>query len=119
VVLIVFGLILYADNPGLDGAESDVRSLISDAMDGDMPAEAQIRSGVAVAALALVLLSAVVIALGMTSRTGRGVKGASIVAAVAGVAATVSIMVFGGLALVVVGAVVAFIGGILLRASTP
>jgi hypothetical protein len=119
LVLIVLGVIVYADNPGLDGAEADVRSLISDAMDGSMPAEAQIRSGVAVTALALVLLSAAVIALGMTSRTGRGVKGASIVAAVAGVAATVSSMVFGGLALVVAGAVVAFIGGILLRASSP
>jgi hypothetical protein len=33
------------------------------------------------------------------------------------VAATVAVMVFGGLALVLIGAVVAFIGGILLRAS--
>jgi hypothetical protein len=70
-----------------------------------------------VTALGIVLLAAVIIALGMTSSTGRGVKGGAIFAALGGVAATVAVMVFGGLALVLIGAVVAFIGGILLRAS--
>ena len=119
VVLIVLGVIVYAVNPSLDGAEADVRSLISDAMDGSTPDEAEIRTGVAVTALGLVLLCAALITLGMTSRTGRGVKGGSIFAALFGVAATVSLMVFGGLALVIIGAVVAFIGGILLRAASP
>jgi hypothetical protein len=117
VVLIVLGVIVYRVNPALDGAEADVRSLIEDAMDGSTPAEAEIRTGVAVTALGIVLLAAVIIALGMTSSTGRGVKGGAIFAALGGVAATVAVMVFGGLALVLIGAVVAFIGGILLRAS--
>jgi hypothetical protein len=117
VVLIVLGVIVYRVNPAMDGAEAGVRSLISDAMDGSTPAEAEIRTGVAVTALGIVLLSAVIIALGMTSSTGRGVKGGAIFAALGAVAATVGIMVFGGLALVLIGAVVAFIGGILLRAS--
>ena len=118
VVLIVLGVIVYVDDPRGAGAEGDIRALITAAMDGSMPADEQVRTGIAVAALAVVLLCAFVIALGMTSRTGRGVKGASIVAALGGVAATVSSMVFGGLVLVVAGAVIAFIGGILLRAST-
>jgi hypothetical protein len=63
----------------------------------------------------VVLLSAVVMLFGLIGRTGRSVRIAAIFAALAAVGATVSGEVPGGIALVLAGAVLAFVGGILLR----
>ena len=116
-LLAVVGVLLATDDPELAGAESAVRSVIEDAQSGSMPGEDEIRLVVAVVALGIVLLSAVIMLFGLAGTTGRSIRVAAVLAALAAVAATVSTGVMGGIALVLVGAVLAFVGGILVRSA--
>jgi hypothetical protein len=114
-LLAVLGVLLYRGEPELSGVEGAVRSLIDDARSQSTPDADEIRLVVAVGALGLVLLCAVLMLFGLIGTTGRSIRIASIVAALAAVGATMSSGVAGGIALVLVGAVVAFVGGILVR----
>jgi hypothetical protein len=115
VLLVVLGVLRYARGLELSSLEAAVRSLIKDADSQSTPAEDQVRLVVAAAALGVVLLSAVMMLFGLIGTTGRLVRIASIFAALAAVGAALSSPVTGGLALILVGAVLAFVGGILLR----
>jgi hypothetical protein len=113
--LAVLGVLLYRGEPELSGVEAAVRSLIDDAQSESTPDAGRIRLVVAILALGVVLLCSVVMLFGLIGTTGRSVRIASVVAALAAVGATVSSGVMGGIALVLVGAVLAFVGGILVR----
>lgn len=115
VLLTVLGVLRYASVPELSGVEAAVRALIDDAESQSNPAEDQIRIVVAAAALGVVLLCAVMMLFGLIGTTGRSVRIASILAALAAIGATVSSRVTGGLALVLMGSALAFVGGILVR----
>ncbi len=114
VLLTLLGVLRYASElpPGVEDA---VRSLVTDAQSGSTPADDQVRLVVAAAALGVVLLCSVMMLFGLIGTTGRSVRIAAVLAALAAVGATVSSRVTGGLVLVLVGAAVAFVGGILIR----
>jgi hypothetical protein len=114
-LLVVVGVVMYADTPPIEGAEGSVRSLVDAAGAGRMPDEPSIRVAVAVVALALALLCVAFMLLGLTGRSGKAIRAGAIVAGLCGVAATVSLEVAGGVVLVVAGAVLAFVGGVLAR----
>ena len=66
----------------------------------------------------MVLLCVVMMLFGLIGTTGRSIRIASILAALAAVGALVASPVAGGLALILIGAVLAFVGGILLRPAS-
>jgi hypothetical protein len=115
VLLVVLGVQRYASDLGLSNVEAAVRSLIDDAQSRSSPAEDQVRLVVAAAALGVVLLCAVIMLFGLIGTTGRSVRIASVLAALAAVGATVSSRITGGMVVILIGAVLAFVGGILMR----
>ncbi len=114
-LLVALGVWGYTGESEVSGVESAVRSLIDDAESQSTPDAVHVRLVVAAAALGVVLLAAVVMLFGLIGKTGRSVRIASVLAALAVVVATVSSRVTGGIALVLVGAVIAFVGGIVMR----
>ncbi|MDO9457440.1 MAG: hypothetical protein Q7T52_15200, partial [Nocardioides sp.] len=119
VVLVALGTVVEVDDTGLDTPEAVVRVIVDDVQSGNTPASEVIRAAVVVAALAFVLLAIVMMLFGLVGTTGRGLRVGGIVAALFGAAAIVALSAegVGGWALVVAGSAVAFVGGIMVRAS--
>ncbi len=117
-LLVLVGIVLFTDTVDRQSVEDAVRSLVANAEDGTTPEEGPIRTAAAAAALVLCFLFAVMIAFGSTSRTGRAARAGAVVAVLMGIVVAVATTVAGaGLIVVLVGAVVAFTGGILLRSG--
>jgi hypothetical protein len=115
VLLVVLGVLRYADDLPTSDVEDAVRALVDDAQSKSTPDDGQVGLVGAVAALGVVLLCAVMMLFGLIGTTGKSIRVASVLAALAAVGAMVASPVRTGFALILVGAVLAFVGGILLR----
>jgi len=120
IVLVGLGALLALDGLDVMRADGVVRELIRNAEGNDRPAGDNVRAAVVVVSLAFVLLSLVMMLFGLVGTTGRGVRAGAVVAALfagaALVAGTTLVGVsVGGFGLVLAGAVVAFVGGVLIR----
>ncbi|WP_182380305.1 hypothetical protein [Nocardioides sp. WS12] len=116
VCVILPGIILWAMAPEFDSStiESAVRQVADEANAGQMPNSDAVMTTAAGALLALLVLSTALMLLGLTGG-GRLVRTGAIVAAACGVGVLVASSVPIGLPFVVVGSVVAFAGGVMLR----
>ena len=117
-LLTVLGVMSYVNELPTSDVEGAVRSLVNDAQDESRPDEGQVGLVGAVAALGVVLLCVVMMLFGLIGTTGKSIRVASILAALAAVGALVASPVAGGFALILIGAVLAFVGGILLRPAS-
>jgi hypothetical protein len=127
VIALVSGALVWASDRDLENVDGAVRQLVSDAMNNDMPSATNIVAASAAALMALIALSALLMLLGLTG-AGRLVRISAIFSALCGVGVMAAAplaaavdhdtgidFVAAGLALVVGGAVIAFVGGVLLK----
>ncbi|THJ03818.1 hypothetical protein E7Z54_09375 [Nocardioides sp.] len=116
VCVLLPGVVLWLNDPQLDPStiEGVVRQLVDDAQSQRRPATGNVMTAVAAAFLLLLLLCTALMLLGLTGG-GRMVRFAAIVAAVSGVGVLVGSGAGVGLPFALVGAVIAFAGGVMLR----
>jgi hypothetical protein len=119
VVLVGLGAFLEVHDLGLDTPEAVTRAIVDEAQSGSMPSTALIRAAVAIVSLALVLLGLVMMLFGLVGTTGRGLRVGGVFAALFSGAAIAALMAegVGGFWLAIAGAVIAFVGGIMIRSA--
>jgi hypothetical protein len=127
VIVLMPGVVIWARDDTIDGADSAVDRLVGNAMDQTMPTAVDVVAVTVAALLVLIVLSAALMLLGLTG-AGRLVRAAAVFALLWGaavMAAAPSARLVGSdtgigfepaaLVLVAVGSAIAFIGGVLLR----
>ena len=90
VLLVVLGVMEYADGLQHSDVDGAVGDLVDDAKERSTPDDKQAELVGAVAALGVVLLASVIMLFGLIGRTGRSIRIASIFAALAAVGAMVA-----------------------------
>lgn len=116
VCILLPGVVLWLNDPRLDPStiEGVARQLVDDAQSQRMPSTDNVMTAVAGALLVLLLLCAALMLLGLTG-AGRMVRFAAIVAAISSIGVLVGSGVAVGLPFALVGTVIAFAGGVMLR----
>lgn len=114
-LLVGLGAVTVVD-PALEGVDQDVRTLVQNAQDTQMPEAEPVRQVVAAGALGVLGLCVVVMLFGLIGRTGRSIRFGAVLGALAAIASGVAVSATAaGAPWVLVGAVLAFVGSILIR----
>ncbi|MEO9326031.1 hypothetical protein ABFT23_21235 [Nocardioides sp. C4-1] len=112
----VAGVLVHLRDATVGGIRFTVEALVDETSGGGVPDELLVRANVQLLCLALVLLTGVLMLISLTGTTGTGLRRGAVAVVLLGVGTMVAIEdVTLGLGLVVSGAVVAFVGGVLLR----
>lgn len=115
-LLVALGVVVFldADATLATGLNQAVRDMIDAVKNNAQPSADLIRKLTGAGAIGVVALSAIIMVFGLAGG-GRGVRAATVLAALASIAVTVSSGVLDGLPFVLAGAVIGFLGSLMLR----